>query len=107
LHRGDERAYATLLLQALRQLLTTGFQASTTKLDLENLEEFLVQQLFSPSLVTSTVQLYRECTELSFHPTNTQHQPDSEKDYARFLAARRIFDQLLAQLPPPAKSKKN
>ncbi|MFY9225768.1 MAG: BatD family protein [Blastocatellia bacterium] len=96
LHRGDERTYAKEILKALRLAFELKFGKTTLEISVEKLQEMLEQHKVNKDLAASIVKLYQECELLCFSPTETEHVPNSEKDFERFTKVRTLIEKFIS-----------
>ena len=96
LHRGDERTYAKEILKALRLAFELKSGKTVSELNVEKIQEILEQKKVNKDLTTSIVTLYQECELLCFSPTETNHIPDSEKDFERFTKVRNLIEKFIS-----------
>ncbi len=96
LHRGDERTYAKEILKALRLAFEVKFGKTTLEISVERLQEMLEQHKVNKDLAASIVKLYQECELLCFSPTETEHVPNSEKDFERFTKVRTLIEKFIS-----------
>ncbi len=95
LHRGNEQAYANEVLKALRLVFDKGFGVPSSDLNLERIKQTLDKQKADISLTHSILELYKECETICFSPTEDEHVPNSEKDFARFTKVKTLVEALL------------
>lgn len=96
LHRGDERAYAKEILKALRLAFELKFGKTTLEISVEKLQEMLEQHKVNKDLTAAIVKLYQESELLCFSPTETEHVPNSEKDFERFTKVRTLIEKFIS-----------
>jgi len=96
LHRGDERAYAKEILKALKLACELKFGKTTFEISVEKLQEILEQHKVNKDLTSSIITLYQECELLCFSSTETQHVPNSEKDFERFTKVRTLIEKFVS-----------
>ena len=95
LHRGDEKAYCKELLKALILIFENGFRTPASELSTEKMLELLNSRATDSNLRDSIIKLYQECEEISLSSTQTDHVPNSEKDYVRFVKAKALMERFL------------
>jgi hypothetical protein len=93
LHRGDERAYASDLLRAIRLIFESGFGVSASELTVEKIGELLRGRGADEPLCCDAVNLYQECERICFTPDKAE--PGREQSFARFNEARGIIFNLI------------
>ena len=96
LHRGDERAYAKEILKALKLAFEVKFGKTTLEISVEKLQEMLERHKVNKDLTNSIITLYQECELLCFSPTETEHVPNSEKDFERFTKVRTLIEKFIS-----------